>query len=183
MATLSKASNRNLSTDETQSWRWNTSQMILHLTLSCVSATSWFVNIWDEDCMTLDDLRCIKVCQRKMIACKLVFSCNIPSTDLLLMATSTIFSIYSWQMGFAKSSDKWLVIKKQQMHLSCVLQVCFFNKHLWRSVCTYVINIFRRAVLFHAEVLLSFWEGCTTLKPEIAQVPLVINIRQTLAGC
>ena len=112
MATLSKASNRSLSTDETQSWRWNSSQMILLLTLPCVSATSWFVNIWDEDCMTLDDLRCIKVCQRKMIACKLVFSCNIPSTDLLLMATSTIFWIYSLQMGFAKSSDKCLVIRK-----------------------------------------------------------------------
>ena len=30
------------------------------------------------------------------------------------------------------------------------------------------------------EVLLIFWKGCTMLKPEIAQVPLVINIRQTL---
>ena len=34
--------------------------------------------------------------------------------------------------------------------------------------------------MFHGEVLLSFWKGCTTLKPDLAQVPLVINIRQTL---
>ena len=33
------------------------------------------------------------------------------------------------------------------------------------------------------QVLLIFWKGCTMLKPEIVQVPLVINIRQTLAGC
>ena len=144
--------------------------MILLLTLPCVWATCRFVNIWDKDCMTLDDLRCIKVCQRKMIACKLVFSCNIPSTDLLLMATSTISWIYSWQMGFAKSSnkssDKCLVIRKPTCAFAVSLTSVLFNKHLWRSMCTYVINIFRWAMMFHGEVLLIFWKGYTIFKPK-----------------
>ena len=131
--------------------------------------------------MTLDDLRCIKVCQRKMIACKLVLSCNIPSTDLLLMATSTIFWIYSWQMGFAKSSDKCLVIRKTTCVFALSLASVLFQQTFVKEY-VYIRDQYIQESN-DGEVLLIFWKGCTMLKPEIAQVPLVINIRQTLAGC
>ena len=151
MATLSKASNRSLSTDETQSWRWNSSQMILLLTLPCVSATSWFVNIWDEDCMTLDDLSCIKVCQRKMIACKLVFSCNIPTRAiffswLLPLSLINTFGKFVW----LKVATNVLWWSENNMSTCCESCKCAFStiwSHLWRKICTYVINIFRRAMM------------------------------------
>ena len=143
---LSRASNRSLSTDETQSWRWNSSQMILLLTLPCVWATCRFVNIWDKDCRTLDDLSCIKVCQRKMIACKLVFSCNIP--------TRAIFFSWLLPLSFVDILGKWVLPKvatklatnvlwseKQHVHLLWVSQVCF-STNICEGVCVHTWSIY-----------------------------------------